>query len=90
MENQRNEDPSKEDQIRAKQAISPAGLGNRSGTGLPGSEFPDEDIQNLASDEIEDNYMEGDGFGENVTERHPNRNRDGKPDLDKPAYGGSH
>ncbi|GAA4466933.1 hypothetical protein GCM10023189_49770 [Nibrella saemangeumensis] len=90
MADQEKEDPSKEDIIRAKQAISPAGLGNRSGADLPGSELPDEDIQELPADELEDKYMTGDDLGENVREMNPNRNRDGKADLDKPAYGGGH
>lgn len=79
MENQ-----SKEDEIRAKQAISPAGLGDRSveGTSGPGAEL---DAPELEPDELEDNYMDGDEVAGNVRMMHPNRNED-KPDLDKPAY----
>ncbi|GAA4400805.1 hypothetical protein GCM10023187_14340 [Nibrella viscosa] len=88
MANQENED--KEDIIRAKQAISPDGLADRSGADLPGSELPEEDIPDLPPNEYEDKYMTGDSIGENVREMNPNRNRDGKPDLDKPAYGGGH
>lgn len=80
MENQ-----DKEDIIRAKQAISPAGLGDQSveGTSGPGSEI---DPDALAPDPIEDEYMDGDKPGANVHMTHPNRNPDDKPDLDKPAY----
>ncbi|RIV25041.1 hypothetical protein DYU11_06905 [Fibrisoma montanum] len=83
-----NQDPDKEDQIRAKQAISPAGLGDRADNidQLPDDMVP---MGGAPSDELEDEYMDGDELGANVREMHPNRNRDGKPDLDKPAYGGS-
>lgn len=82
------------EEIEAKKAIGPAGLGNRSadGTSGPGSELPDEDIQDIAPTDIEDKYLDGDEdqTAANVRETHPNRNRDGKPQLDKPAYGGGH
>ncbi|GAB3948755.1 hypothetical protein GCM10028805_23900 [Spirosoma harenae] len=80
MENQE-----KNDIIRAKQAISPAGLADQSveGTSGVGSQIdPDE----LAPDELEDEYMDGDKPGANVRMKHPNRNPNPKPDIDKPAY----
>lgn len=79
------EDQDKEDIIRAKQAISPAGLGDQSveGTSGPGSEI---DPDALAPDALEDEYMDGDKPGANVHMTHPNRNPDDKSDLDKPAY----
>lgn len=82
------QDPEKEDLIRAKQAISPAGLADQSaeGTSGPGSEI---DPEELPADELEDEYMNGDKPGANVHQTHPNRNRDDKANLDKPAYGGS-
>ncbi|MBD2755575.1 hypothetical protein [Spirosoma validum] len=80
MENQE-----KEDIIRAKQAISPAGLADQSaeGTSGPGSQIDPED---LAPDALEDEYMDGDKPGANVRMKHPNRNPNPKPDIDKPAY----
>ncbi len=83
------QDPSKEDQIRAKQAISPAGLGDQSAEGHsgPGSEMPLQDAP--ATSELEDEYLESDEnqeVGANVRQMHPNRNPNDKPDLDKPAY----
>ncbi|WP_460638512.1 hypothetical protein [Larkinella harenae] len=84
----------KKNEINAKQAISPAGLANQSveGTSGPGSQLPDEEIQDISPTEIEDRYLDGDEdqTGANVRETHPNRNRDGKPQLDKPSYGGGH
>lgn len=79
------ENEEKEDLIRAKQAISPAGLGDQSveGTSGPGSEI---DPPELAPDELEDEYMDGDEPGANLNVRHPNRNPNHKPDIDKPAY----
>ncbi|MBD2701939.1 hypothetical protein IC229_14920 [Spirosoma sp. BT702] len=79
MENQ-----DKEDIIRAKQAISPAGLANQSveGTSGIGSEI---DPEELAPDALEEEYMDGDELSANVRMTHPNRNPD-KPDIDKPAY----
>ncbi len=76
-----NED--KDDIIRAKQAISPAGLGDRSdkATKLPGNDSPDDTpIDGLdvsPSDELED---------DDTPTTHPNRNRDGKVDTAGPAY----
>jgi hypothetical protein len=79
MENQ-----DKEDIIRAKQAISPAGLADQSaeGTSGPGSQI---DPEELAPDELEDEYMDGDEPAANVRMTHPNRNTN-KPDIDKPSY----
>lgn len=75
----------KEDILRAKQAISPAGLGDQSveGHSGPGSEI---DPPELAPDALEDEYMDGDQPAANVPLTHPNRNPNSKPDLDKPAY----
>ena len=83
MENQNNQD--KEDVIRAKQAISPAGLADQSAEGNsgPGSEI---DADELAPDVLEDEYMDGEKPGANVRMTHPNRNPNPKPDIDKPAY----
>ncbi|MGV3560112.1 hypothetical protein [Larkinella arboricola] len=82
------------EEIDAKQAISPAGLGDQSvrGTSGPGSQIPDEEIQDIAPTDLEDKYLDGeeDQVAPNVRETHPNRNRDGKPQLDKPSYGGGH
>ncbi len=80
MENQE-----KEDIIRAKQAISPAGLADQSveGNSGTGSEI---DAEALAPDALEDEYMDGDKPGANVRMTHPNRNPNDKPDIDKPAY----
>ncbi|WP_234736870.1 hypothetical protein [Tellurirhabdus bombi] len=85
------EDQSKEDQIRAKQAISPAGLADQSGDakGGVGSELPDEEIPEVPITEIEENYLDENDNLDGVRQTHPNRNTD-KPDLDKPAYGGGH
>ncbi|GAB4013290.1 hypothetical protein EXU85_11890 [Spirosoma sp. KCTC 42546] len=80
MENQE-----KEDIIRAKQAISPAGLANQSveGTSGPGSQI---DAEELEPDALEEDYMDGDKLAANVRVTHPNRNPNPKPDIDKPAY----
>ncbi|AUD07387.1 hypothetical protein CWM47_19385 [Spirosoma pollinicola] len=80
MENQE-----KEDIIRAKQAISPAGLADQSAEGNSGvgSEI---DAEELAPDALEDEYMDGENPGANVRMGHPNRNPNPKPDIDKPAY----
>jgi hypothetical protein len=84
------------EEMAAIQAISPAGMGDRSDNGKSelgvASEMPDEDVPNIQSTEIEDNYVEGesDEPADNVRETHQNRNRDGKPQLDKPSYGGGH
>lgn len=77
------EDEDKEAIIRAKQAVSPAGLGDRSdkSTTLPGNDSPEDtplsgmDIS--PSDPEEDN---------DVATTHPNRNADGKVDIGKPPY----
>lgn len=80
MENQE-----KEDIIRAKQAISPAGLANQSveGNSGPGSQI---DAEELEPDALEEDYMDGDKLAANVRVTHPNRNPNPKPDIDKPAY----
>ncbi len=81
-----NQDPDREDILRAKQAVSPAGLGDRSdkATTMPGNDSPEDTpldgIDTSPSDSEEDN---------DVPTTHPNRNRDGKVDINKPAYGGS-
>ena len=81
------QDSSKEDQIRAKQAISPAGLGDQSadGTSGPGSEVPLKDVPPTA---LENEYLEGesDDPAANVRQLHPNRNADEKIDSSGPAY----
>src|SRR5205823_11273347 len=78
------EDQDRDDILRAKQAISPAGLGDQSveGNSGPGSEI---DPEPLPADALEDEYMEGEEPGKNLWQRHQNRNTD-KPDIDKPAY----
>ena len=82
------------EEIEAKKAIGPAGLANQSanGTSGPGRQFPDGEIQDIAPTDIEDRYLDGDQdrTAANVRETHPNRNRDGKPQIDKPSYGGGH
>ncbi|QMW06445.1 hypothetical protein [Spirosoma foliorum] len=80
MENQE-----KEDIIRAKQAISPAGLANQSieGNSGPGSQI---DAEELEPDALEEDYMDGDNIAANVRMTHPNRNPNPKPNIDKPAY----
>lgn len=85
------EDQSKEDQIRAKQAISPHGLGNQSveGNSGPGAELPDEDVPDVPVSELEENYTDGEGNPDGVPQTHPNRHGD-KPQLDRPSYGGGH
>lgn len=77
-----NQDQDKEDILRAKQAVSPAGLGDRSdkATQLPGNDSPeDTPVSGMdtspSDDEIEDEAT-----------THPNRNQDGKVDIDKPPY----
>lgn len=77
-----NQDPDKEDILRAKQAVSPAGLGDRSdkATQMPGYERPeDSPIDGLPTDPSEDDE-------EQDATTHPNRNRDGKVDIGKPPY----
>ncbi|MEZ0485920.1 hypothetical protein [Fibrella aquatica] len=80
MENQDNQD-----EIRAKQAISPAGLEDQSAEGNSGV-GAEIDAPELPANEMEDKYMDGDEPAENVPMTHPNRNDGGKPDIDKPAY----
>lgn len=86
MEN--TENSSKEDQIRAKQAISPAGLGDQSteGNSGPGAEI---EPPALPADELEDKYMDGDEPADDLPQTHPNRNRD-KTGGSTPSYGGGH
>ena len=74
----------KDDILRAKQAISPAGLGDQSveGNSGPGSEI---DPEPLPADAVEDEYMNGDEPAENLRQMHPNRGTD-KADVDKPSY----
>lgn len=79
------EDPEKEDILRAKQAISPAGLGDRSdkATTLPGNDSPaDTPIDELKMTPTDDDIGEDD----NDPTTHPNRNRDGKVDIGKGSY----
>lgn len=80
-----NQDQDKEAIIRAKQAISPAGLAHQSAKGDsgPGSEI---DPAELPADAMEDEYMNGDKPAENVRQMNPNRNPNPKPDIDKPSY----
>jgi len=80
MENQ-----DKQDEIRAKQAISPAGLEDQSAEGNSGVSA-EIDAPKLPANEMEDTYMNGDEPAENVPMTHPNRNEGGKQDLDKPSY----
>ncbi len=83
------ESEDKEDIIRAKQAISPSGLGNRSDAGESNvsGELPDDALptEALPNDNLEDEYMDGDEPAENVPMTHPNRNAD-KPDNGKGSY----
>jgi hypothetical protein len=88
-----NQDQEKEAIIRAKQAVSPAGLGDRSdkATRLPGNDSPeDTPLSGMnpedGADRLEDEYMDGDEPGANVRQNNPNRNPNPKPDIDKPAY----
>lgn len=78
-----------DDILRAKQAISPAGLGDQSieGNSGPGAEI---DAPELEPNEREETYMDGDEPSANAPMTHPNRNAGGKADLDKPGYGGGH
>ena len=78
-------DQEKEDIIRAKQAISPAGLRDQSAEGNsgPGAEI---DAPPLPHNQKEEDYMNGDEPAENLPMSHPNRNPNDKPELDKPAY----
>lgn len=80
MENQE-----KEDIIRAKQAISPTGLGDQSAEGNSGVGAKIDPPQ-LPANEMEDTYMNGDQPAEDLPMTHPNRNADGKVDNDKSSY----
>ncbi len=80
------EDQSKENQIRAKQAISPAGLGDQSVEGNSGPGSEPETVPDLVPNELADKYLAGDEPSGDLHQTHPNRNRDGKGDIDKPAY----
>ena len=78
-----NQDQDKEAIIRAKQAISPAGLGDRSDkdTTLPGNDSPgDTPVSGMDTAPSEDTE------NSDVSTTHPNRNAGGKADLDKPSY----
>ena len=79
----------KKDIIRAKQAISPAGLGDQSAEGNsgPGAEI---DAPELPKNETEDTYMNGDEPAEDMPMTHPNRNPDKEGQTDQPGYGGGH
>lgn len=79
------EDQDKQDEIRAKQAISPAGLGNQSAEGNSGV-GAEIDPPELPANEMEDKYMDGDEPAENLPISHPNRNADGKVDNDSTSY----
>jgi hypothetical protein len=80
------EDEEKEAIIRAKQAVSPAGLGDRSdkATTLPGNDSPEDtplsgmDISPSDEDEVDNDS--------DAATTHPNRNVDGKVDIGKPPY----
>lgn len=77
------EDEDKEDILRAKQAISPAGLGDRSdkATTLPGNDSPDD----TPLSGIDPTPSEVDEDDDTAT-THPNRNANGKVDVGKPPY----
>lgn len=75
----------KENIIRAKQAISPAGLEDQSAEGDSGVSA-EIDAPELEADPLEDEYMNGDEPAENVRMMNPNRNPNPKPDIDKPPY----
>lgn len=77
--------PENDDLLRAKQAISPAGLSDRSdkATTLPGNDSPaDTPIDELNFTPTLDDVGEDD----NEPTTHPNRNRDGKTDIGKGSY----
>lgn len=79
------EDPDKDDILRAKQAISPAGLGDRSdkATTLPSNDKPtDTPIDEMKITPTDDDIGEDD----NEPTTHPNRNADGKVDIGKGPY----
>ena len=80
------ENADKQDIIRAKQAISPDGLEDRADqtTTMPGYDEPeDSPIEGIATEPLPDRAPE---TGDEAATTHPNRNRDGKVDIDKPAY----
>ena len=81
----------KEKIIAAKQAISPKGLMDQSTEGNSG-QAAEIDASQLPANEVEETYMNGDEPAENVPMTHPNRDHSqaGKPQLDKPSYGGGH
>lgn len=83
MENQDQQE--QENILRAKQAISPAGLSDRSDKAQAGP-AAEIDPAPLDDDPLEDEYMDGDKPGGNARLTHPNRNPNPKPDLDKPSY----
>ncbi len=77
-----NQDQDKEAIIRAKQAISPAGLGDRSdkATMLPSNDSPeDTPVSGMDTEPSDDDR-------DDAPTSHPNRNRGGKVDIDKPSY----
>jgi hypothetical protein len=82
---QQEEDPDKEDIIRAKQAISPAGLKDQSAEGNSGV-GAEIDPPALPANEMEEKYMDGDELIEGLPITHPNRNAGGKVDSDHTPY----
>jgi hypothetical protein len=78
-----NQEEDKEAILRAKQAISPAGLGDRSdkATTLPGNDTPEDTPVSGMDTTPADDAEEDD-----VPTTHPNRNAGGKVDIDKPSY----
>ena len=84
MANQ-EEDPDKENIIRAKQAISSIGLRDQSAEGNSGV-GAEIDPPELPANEMEDKYMDGDEPAENLPISHPNRNAGGKQDSDSTPY----
>nr|WP_293842863.1 hypothetical protein [uncultured Arsenicibacter sp.] len=80
MENKPNED-----EIRAKQAISPKGMSDRSAEGINGPAAQMDDVPEPEPDEFEEKYMDGDNPAADLPMKHPNRNLN-KPDIDKPSY----
>lgn len=78
-----NENQDKDAIVRAKQAILPAGLGDRSdkATALPGNDSPNDTlIDGLDTDPATD------AEEYDVPTTHPNRNPNPKPDIDKLSY----
>jgi hypothetical protein len=70
-----------------KKGLYIAKKGKPSGPGHYKAQLKDVNVEHLNQEqEIEDRYLnEADEPGENIPQRHPNRNLD-KPDIDKPAY----